>query len=128
MICSLSRKANSPPDALAAVQSTGCQKRCVRAKVTGAQEALTHVADWADRCPSAHSLVLDELADTCAALLTAQEKPPSRGVSAGVERRPIVHDVLNEAEGGWDAADAAFADDMFKTGCFMFTQFYKGNS
>ena len=30
-----------------------------------------------------------------------------------------------EDEGPWDAADSAFTDDLFRTGCFLFTQFYK---
>lgn len=94
--------------------------------MTGAREALADVGDWADRRRSAHALALDELADTCAAMLNAQEAPQPRGLAPGIERRPIVQDKVNEREGGWDAADAAFADDMFKTGCFMFTQFYKG--
>lgn len=31
----------------------------------------------------------------------------------------------DEEEGPWDAADSMFGDDLFKSGCVLFTQFYK---
>ena len=67
---------------------------------------------------------------TSAALLRVQEKPA--GASAAVE------DVQEHANayagsipdaaalGGWGAVDSAFADTLFKSGCRLFTQFYKG--
>lgn len=32
---------------------------------------------------------------------------------------------MTEDEGPWDATDSAFRDELFRVGCFLFTQFYK---
>lgn len=110
----------------------GCQRRCTAARRSGAKQATIDLSEWISRTHAGRQVILSTLSDICRQLLAEQESPtratPNNGEAhpAMVQAGPVPEDRDGtQDEGPWEAADTAYVDDLFKTGCFFFTQFYK---
>lgn len=106
---------------------TGCKRRCLKARTSGAKQAAADLAGWVSQTFGGRQVPTATLSDACNHLLTVQERP--RGGAGAAAAGPATSipppEAEAEDEGPWDAADSAFTDDLFRTGCFLFTQFYK---
>lgn len=107
---------------------TGCKRRCLKARTSGAKQAAADLAGWVSQTYGGRQVPTATLSDACNHLLTVQERPRG-GAGAAASTGPATTipppEAEAEDEGPWDAADSAFTDDLFRTGCFLFTQFYK---
>lgn len=119
---------------------TGCKRRSLKARASGARQATADLADWITKTHPGQQVPCAALSGACNQLLSAQERPTSHGAagpalaSTGgpgtglVMQMPTEREAeSNQEEGPWDAVDSAFSDDLFRAGAMLFTQFYKGN-
>eukprot|EP00040_Diaphanoeca_grandis_P039938 m.260663 g.260663 ORF g.260663 m.260663 type:complete len:333 (+) comp40424_c0_seq1:291-1289(+) len=132
----VSRNTNTAFKLLAATSCrilAGCKRRCIRSRASGYKQASTDTLSWISQTYNGRQVPCVKLQEMCIAMLKIQEKPTQRPNSAPLQQTSngglnmeIPHSrESDEDEGPWDAADSAFSDDLFKTGCVLFTQFYR---
>eukprot|EP00041_Stephanoeca_diplocostata_P016631 m.328526 g.328526 ORF g.328526 m.328526 type:complete len:430 (+) comp20430_c0_seq1:188-1477(+) len=109
----------------------GCQVRSTRAKRSGAKHAVKDLKSWISSSSEGGVIRCDVLEETCKKMLRDQEHPKHAIKDdedfTSTQIPPSESDTIDmtEDEGPWDATDSAFRDELFRVGCFLFTQFYK---
>jgi hypothetical protein len=126
---------------------SACRSQCDAARNSGRERARQALMSMLMNLPSQSLMPLPRLHAECTLLLAREEhpadgeppRPPGqlvRAASSILPSSPVVTAAAAAAASpaaaaapvstGWEAVDAMFTDEAFRSGCVLFTQFYRG--
>lgn len=94
----------------------------------GSCDALSEIINHLrDRGQATKYVSWDEFNQLCSTLLVREENPPgAAGMSGVASHNSEAPSSPRRGEKGWEDVDSMYTDPEFKTGCLLFTQFFKG--
>lgn len=111
----------------ACVILTKCKEKCRAQKLQGSCDALCELLVYMrERGQATKFITWDEVNQHCSLLLAREEHPPG-AVELPSAAAPAAEVAAAAPRGdrGWEDVDSMFTDPEFKSGCYLFTRFFK---